>query len=193
MKASAVSIVALFLTVGVSAQHAPDLRFKGHTLGESAEAFFSMATTQGSKVITKGYCKSLLDDSDAMKRNEATRNSPNQKDFLLSDVGGCQQVMAALRGERAQVGARLASELGKGRVSFASGKLMAFQLFTDSPYDDAIADMTKRLGIPGEAYTKGPAAAGMQWKVGGVVVLVFKFPYHDEANVYVGYADQPIS
>jgi hypothetical protein len=30
----------------------------------------------------------------------------------------------------------------------------------------------------------------MQWNVGGVTALVFKLPYHDDANIYVGYEDQ---
>ena len=56
-----------------------------------------------SKVVTKEYCKTLLNDADAMRRYEASRTGINKRDFLLSDVGGCQDVMAALRGERAPV------------------------------------------------------------------------------------------
>ena len=197
MRHAALPIVMFFFAVSVSAQSVPNLRFNGHALGETAETFFSTATAVESKGMTKEYCKSLLNDTTTMKNYEAARTAANEKDFLFSDVGGCQQVMAALRGERVQVGARLASELGKGNVSFAEGKLVSFTLTVDSPYSDVVADMSKRFAVSGHRYTRehgsGPGIAGMRWNVGGVTVLVFQLPNHDEANIYVGYAKQPSS
>jgi hypothetical protein len=146
----------------------------------------------GSKRVTKEYCKTLLHDAEATKRYEASRTGINKRDFLLSDVGGCQDVMAALRGERAPVGARFASELGKGHVVFVVGKLATFTLDTDSPYADVVSEMTKRFRASGDKYTQGKGEAkisGMRWNVGGATVLVFKLPYHDKGSIYVGYSE----
>jgi len=195
VKIIATSVVTLFVAACVFAQSSPDLHFNGHTLGETAETFFFTATTLDSKAKTKDYCKALLDDPIAMKRYEESKSGANKKEFLFSDVGGCQQVMAALRGERAPVGARLASELGKGRVLFVGGKLFSLTLDTERPYANVVADMTKRFGISGHNYTRkvggGPGIEGMRWNVGRVTALVFKLPYHDDASIYVGYEDQP--
>jgi hypothetical protein len=193
VKAIATSVVTLLFAVSLSAQSSPDLQFNGHTLGETAETFFSKATAVDSKTVTRDYCKALLDDPSAMQKYEESKTGANKKDFVLSDVSGCQQVMAVLRGERAQVGARLASELGKGNVLFVAGKLVGFTLFTESPYPNVVADMAKRLGGPGRRYTlahaSGPGVKGTRWKVGGVTAEVFKFPYSDEGNIHVGYLD----
>jgi hypothetical protein len=195
MKTIATSVVTLLFAACVFAQSSPDLRFDGHLLGETAETFFATATTLDSKAKTKDYCKTLLDDPSAMKKYEESKTGSNKRDFLLSDVGGCQQVMAALRGGRASVGARLASELGKGRVLFVGGKLFSFTLDTGLPYANVVADMTKRFGISGQNYTRkvggGPGIEGMRWNVDRVTALVFKLPYHDDASIYVGYEDQP--
>ena len=104
--------------------------------------------------------------------------------------------IAALGGERAPVGARFASELGKGRVLFVAGKLDSFSPFTDSPYPAAVSEMTKRFRVSGKAYTRGEGAtrvSGMRWKVGGSTVLVFKLPNRDGAFIYVGHAENPVT
>jgi len=96
--------------------------------------------------------------------------------------------MAALRGERAPVGARFASELGKGRVLFVDGKLASFTVYSESSYADAVANMKKRLLVPGHKYSSPQIAEGMRWDMRGITAMVFKLMYHDEANIYVGYA-----
>jgi hypothetical protein len=194
VKPIALSILTVLFAVSACSQSSPDLRFNGHVLGETVETFFSTATMFDSKTMTKEYCKALLNNTEAMKSFEDSRIGVNKKAFLLSDVGGCQQVMAALRGERAPVGARFASELGKGRVVFVAGKLVSFMLTTNSPYTDVTADMTKRFGVSGHKYTRthgsGLAIEGMRWDVGGVIADVFKLPYHDEGVIDVHYAEQ---
>jgi hypothetical protein len=87
-------------------------------LGETAKIFFSNATMAESKKPTEEYCAGLLKDFDAMKRYDAAKTNINKKDFLLSDVGGCKDVMTALKGERVRIGARFASELRKGAASY---------------------------------------------------------------------------
>lgn len=196
MKSGGLSFVALLFAALVSAQSVPDLRFNGHTLGETAETFFATATMMESKAVTKDYCKTLLNDADTMKRYEASRTGINKRDFLLSDVGGCKDVMTALRGERAPVGARFASELGKGHVLFVAGKLTSFTLDTDSPYADVVSEMTKRFRASGDKYTQGKGEtkiSGTRWNLDGATVLVFKLPYHDDAAIYVGYSENPTS
>ncbi len=190
MKSLASLFVASFFSAFISAQAVPDLQFKGHMLGETAETFFLTATMSESKRGTKEYCGWLLNDPEAMKRYEASRTGINKKDFLLSDVGGCRDVMAALRGEHAPVGARFASELGKGRVSFAAGKLVGFNLDSESPYADSVASMTKKLGAPGHKYTGSEVVReGTRWDVGGVTALVFKIPYSERVVIDVQYAE----
>ena len=146
-----------------------------------------------SKAITKEYCKALLNDPEAMRRYEAARTAINKKDFFLSDVDGCRGVMAALRGERAPVGARFASELGAGSVLFVAGKVARFTLNTESPYADVVSEMTKRFRVAGQKYAQGKGETkinGIRWNVGSATVLVFKLPYHDDATIYVGYSEQ---
>ena len=86
------------------------------------------------------------------------------------------------------VGARFASELGKGSVSFVGGKLASFTLSSEFSYADTVADMKKRLRVPGHKYTSPQIADGMRWEVEGITAMVFKLKYHDEAHIYVGHA-----
>jgi TonB family protein len=193
-----------FISISLSAQSSPDLRFGGHALGETAETFFTIARMSESKVLAKDYCKSLLDDPKTKEKTEDAKDSMNQKgvfvlnkkDFSLLDVSNCRQVMAALQGQNANVGARLASELGKGSALFASGKLMAFNLFWDSPYADAVADMEKRFGVPGRK--QSVARSGwpmvreeMRWETEGVSASVFENPVSDGTIIFLGYLQPP--
>jgi hypothetical protein len=135
-----------------------------------------------------------LDDPETLRRHDAAGTAANQKALLLSDVSGCQQVMAALRGERAQVGARFASELGKGRVLFVAGKLVNFTLTVESPYADVVADMKRRFGRSGHKYARhqdGMDVEGMRWNVGGMIAQVFKLPHEEVTTIVVGYANGP--
>jgi len=190
MKAVGFLLVVLCRAALMPAQPVPNLRFSGHTLGETAETFFSTASMMESKTATKEYCKKLLDDPEAMRRYEDSRIGTNKKDLLLSDVGGCEYVMAVLRGERAPIGARFASELGKGHVLFVGGKLVSFSLYSESSYADAAADMSKPFPAPCHKYASPQIAEGMRWDAGGIIAMVFKPKYHDETNIYVGYAER---
>jgi hypothetical protein len=194
MKHHFLCFVAFFFSVRSFAQSVPDIRFDGHTLGETAETFFSTATMTDVKTATREYCKTLLNDPEALPRYEETKTATDKKDFLFSDVPGCRAVMAALQGERTQVGARFASELSKGRAQFDAGKLVSLTLFTEFTYPKAVGEMTKRFRSPGSKYVlpsrqaKGGAEA-MRWREGGVTAVVFKLPYEDRANIYVGYGE----
>jgi hypothetical protein len=190
MKSILLLPAALFLTALAPAQSAPDLRFDGHMLGETAKAFFTTATMAESKAPTKESCRGLLNDPQVMKRYEAAQTEMNKKDFLLSDVGGCKSVMTAVDGGRAWVGARFASELGKGHVLFVGGKLVCFVLNAESPYADVVEDMSKRFGASGiEANLGDPKMKALRWDVRGVSALVFKLPSPDVTIINIGYTE----
>jgi protein TonB len=195
--------VFLFASLTLSAQSLPDLTFGGHTLGEPADIFFITARASGSKQPAKDYCKSLLEDS---KTNEKVQEANDvakkggvfvlkNKDFSLLDVGNCRQVMAALRGEQANVGARLASELGKGSALFASGRLSALNLTVDSSYAETVSDMERRFGAKGQKDTVArvgwPALQEVRWERDGVFAAVWKNQFSDGAIVIVGFLEPP--
>lgn len=192
-----------FSTLSLSAQSSPDLRFGGHTLGEPADVFFATARVADSKQMAKDYCKSLLEDS---KTNEKVKGSSdvaknggvfvlNKKDFSVLDVGNCRQVAAALRGEQANVGARLATEIGKGSALFASGRLSAFNLTVDSSYVETVSDMDRRFGAAGQKDTVVrvgcPAIQEERWEKDGVLAAVWKNQISDGAIVVVGFLEPP--
>jgi TonB family protein len=181
----------------------PDLRFGGHTLGEPADVFFSTARVAESKQLARDYCKTLLDDPKVMgkvqEKDDADKNGGaftlNKKDFSVLDVGNCRKMMAALSGEQAIVGARLASELGKGSALFSSGRLSAFDLTVDSSYDDSVADMVRRFGVAGQkdyvARVGWGAVQEMRWERDGVLAAVWKDQVTDGAIVVVGLLEPP--
>jgi len=120
----------------------------------------------------------------------------NKQDFSILDVDNCKQVMAALKGENVNVGARLASELGKGGAFFSSGNLVAFDLFPDSPYSEVVADMERRFGFQGQKRSIQRSAwpsvkEQMEWQAGGVLAAVLKTPSSNGAIVYLGYLRPP--
>jgi TonB family protein len=180
-----------------------DLRFGGHTLGEPSDVFFSIARTSESTQLAKDYCKTLLDDPKVEQKEQEKENvdknggvfTLTKKDFSVLDVGNCRQMMAALRGERASVGARLASELGKGSALFSSGRLSAFNLFADSSYDDTVADMARRFGAAGHkdyvARVGWPPLQEMRWERDGVLAAVWKNQFADGSIVVVGFSEPP--
>ena len=71
IKSIALLLSLLSVAISSSAQSARDLRFNGHTLGETAETFLSTATMLEPKAMTKEYCKALLDDRRTMEKYEA--------------------------------------------------------------------------------------------------------------------------
>jgi hypothetical protein len=157
-----------------------------------------------SNSTTRDYCKSLLDDPRTKEKVEAAKDSTsrtgvfvlNKQDFSLLDVSNCRQAMAALQGDNAHVGARLAAELGKGSAYFASGKLAALNLFLDTPYSEVIADMEKRFGVRGQKHVARHPGwptvnEEMRWEANGVLASVLKNPLSEGAIVFVGYLQPP--
>lgn len=118
-----------------------------------------------------------------------------KKDFSMLDVGNCKQVMAALEGKQAAVGARLASEIGKGSALFASGRLSALNLRVDSPYADVISNMGNRFGSTGQKAKVSrpgwPPLVEIRWARDGVLAAVWKDQFSDGAIVIVGLLESP--
>jgi len=206
MKTVAKRLLILFTILltpfSLSAQSSSlDLRFGGHTLGEPAEVFFATAKRDGQ--LATDYCKSLLADATVkektQQRDDVAKNGGvftlQKKDFGVMDVGNCQQVMAALKGEQAQVGTSLAAELGTGSALFASRRLTALNLSFDSPYAERVADMERRFGIPGQRDTVSrpgwPPVEEMRWERDGVWAAVWKVPFSDSIEALVGFLEQP--
>jgi TonB family protein len=194
----------LVLTFSLLAQSTSlDLTFGGHTLGEPADIFFSTARTSGSKQPTKDYCKSLLDDAATKEKvqqyDDAAKSGGtfvlNKKDFSFLDVKNCKQAMLALKGEQANVGARLAYEIGKGSALFASARLSALYLTMDSSYAAVLSDMEKRFGSPGTTDTVSrpgwPPLQEMRWERDGVLAAVWKNPTSDAVTVFIGFLEPP--
>jgi TonB family protein len=193
----------LLAAIGVSAQSSPDLRFGGHTLGEPADVFFSSAKASESKQNTKDYCKSLLDDAKTKERveehDQAAKNGSTfvlrKKDFSFLDVSNCRQVMAALAGDQASVGARLASELGKGTALFAYGRLSALNLTLDSSYAETLLDVERRFGTAGQKQSVARVGWGVvqetRWEKDGVMAAVWKNQVTDGAVLVVGVLEPP--
>jgi hypothetical protein len=196
-------IVLLFASGILPAQSPPDLRFNGHTLGESAEEFFTTATTMASHANTREYCKSLLEDPKTKEELQAAGEAAisgkpvvvKNKDFSVLDVSNCRQVTAALNGEKATVGARLAAELGKGVAFFAAGRLSGFELLSDSSYPDTIAELERRFGTPGQKNTVArpgwPTHEEMRWEKDGVMADVWKNEISGGSILMVGYLKSP--
>jgi TonB family protein len=156
-----------------------------------------------SKQLAKDYCKKILDDptvqEKAQQKEDVDKNGGvfvlNKKDFSVLDAGNCRKMTAALQGEQASVGARLASELGKGSALFSSGRLSAFDLTVDSSYADTVSDMARRFGTAGQQDTVArvgwPVLQEMRWERNGVLAAVWKDQFSDGAIVIVGFLEPP--
>lgn len=121
---------------------------KGHRIGESAQDFFAVAQMGESRGKALDYCRTYLADPKVVRAYEKAQKDITNLDALQksSDVNGCREVLAALEGKSVNVGARYATEIGKGSVTFENGKLVAMDLMLDAMYNDVLADMTKKLG-----------------------------------------------
>jgi hypothetical protein len=186
-----------------------DLRFSGHTLGEPADVFFLTARTLESKQLTKDYCKSLLDDpkSKSIPDDPKTKGSAQLYDgvtlfrsnpgdrYPYWEVPDCRQAMAALKGDQARVRGNLASEL-KGAALFASGRLSAFNLRVDSSYADAVADMERRFGAPGQKDTVSRVGwptplQEFRWERDGILAAVWNNEFSNGTVVIIGFLESP--
>jgi TonB family protein len=207
MPARVSGVLTLLCALGagtiLSAQSVPDLSFGGHNLGEPADVFFATARTMQSKELTKEYCKSLLNDPNVRKTIQSANDAAaaggpvvvEKKNFAVLDVSGCKQISAALNGEQASVGARLASEIGKGSALFAHGRLNALSLEVEASCDGTVSDMEKRFGFSG---TKGwvarpgwPVLQETRWEKNGILAAVWQEKYLNWCNSVIGILEPP--
>jgi hypothetical protein len=75
--------VLLITAAQLCAQSTPDLKFGGHTLGETATDFFTIAKTAASKSMTLDYCKSLLNSPKTKEKMQADRQSVSKRGFSV--------------------------------------------------------------------------------------------------------------
>ncbi|MGB8783545.1 MAG: hypothetical protein WCD02_10540 [Terriglobales bacterium] len=140
-----VPLVCIVLVCSASSQ-----TFKRHKIGESAQEFFSIATMAEKGLPTTQYCKDYLGDPKVLKAYDIAEHSIGDVKAIIqsSDVKGCKAVEEALDGREVEVGARYASEIGQGNVTFRGSQLVmiVFNLEKGTPLDDVVADINKELG-----------------------------------------------
>lgn len=142
--------------------------FKGHTIGETAQQFFSIATMAEPKTLTTQYCKDYLANPKVLKAYDKAKAHPDDTRALLQskDVNGCRDVQSALDGKDVRVDARYATELGRGWAEFHHSRLVILRLTlrAGTPFEDVVADIGKELG--GAEPTK--TLVTRQAEVGGI-------------------------
>lgn len=144
-----ISVLAA-LCIAISCSTVSSQTFKRHKIGETVQEFFSIATVAEKGVPTTQYCKDYLSDPNVLKAyDKAQRNIGDYKVIIQSvDVEGCRKVEKALDGQEVEVGARYASEIGKGgEVTFRDSKLalMTFEVKAGTPLEDVVTDINKEL------------------------------------------------
>ncbi len=126
--------------------------FKEHRIGETAQAFFSIAKmAEKNGMLSSDYCRSYLDDPKVKRAIEKAKKNGGDapahdlsRDPLLN-VEGCNHIRAALAGEDAEVEARFATEFGTGSVQFIAGHLASVSFVVKAPFSDVVEDMTAKL------------------------------------------------
>jgi hypothetical protein len=100
-------------------------------------------------VLTTRYCKDYLSDPKVLKAyDKVQRNMFDTNARIQSvDVEGCRKVEKALDGREVEVGARYASEIGQGQVTFRDSHLVLiiFNLKAGTPLEDVVTDINKEL------------------------------------------------
>jgi hypothetical protein len=144
------SIPLVALLLAVLCCPARGQTFKGHTIGESAEQFFSIARMSEKSALAKQYCKDYLANPKVLKAYDRAKAHPSDVRALVLaiDVDGCRSIQLALDGKDVRVAARYAAELGAGWAEFHGGRLVAlnFSAKAGSAFDDVVADLGKEFG-----------------------------------------------
>ena len=145
MKLSQLSVYCLSFVVAASGQ-----TFKQHTIGESTQQFFAVATMPENKGLTSEYCRRYLSDPKVVEAYQRFAKHPTDLRAMDKsiDVTGCWDVRDALEGKDVEVGARFISEIGMGSATFHSKRLvlMDFSLPSGTPIEDVVSDISKELG-----------------------------------------------
>ena len=123
--------------------------FKEHRIGESAQAFFSIAKmSEKSGMLSTDYCRLYLNDPKVKKAIEKAKKKGGDDPSALvavMTVEGCHNIQAALAGQDVEVDVRFAAEFGSGSVQFIAGRLASVSFVVKAPFNDVVEDMTAKL------------------------------------------------
>jgi hypothetical protein len=123
--------------------------FKEHRIGESAQAFFSIAKmSEKSGMLSTDYCRLYLNDPKVKKAIEKAKKKGGDDPSALvavMTVEGCHNIQAALAGQDVEVDVRFAAEFGSGSVQFIAGRLASVSFVVKAPFNDVVEDMTTKL------------------------------------------------
>jgi len=123
--------------------------FKEHRIGESAQAFFSIAKmSEKSGMLSTDYCRLYLNDPKVKKAIEKAKKKGGDDPSSLAATmieEGCSNIKAALAGQDVELDVRFAGEFGSGRVWFVAGHLASVKFVVKAPFNDVVEDMTAKL------------------------------------------------
>jgi len=164
-----VSVALMSMLLGFFCSAAFGQVFKGHRIGETAQQFFSIATTSEHNTLTTQYCKDYLSNPKVLKAYDRVKAHFGDARALSQskDVNGCRDVQSALDGKDIRVEARYAAELGSGWADFHNARLVILRLTlkAGTPFEDVVTDISKELG--GAEPTK--SLVTRQVDVGGIL------------------------
>jgi hypothetical protein len=149
---AAVVVTAAFVQAQPQSSEHPQntqLTFKEHRIGESAQAFFSIAKmSEKNGMLSTEYCRLYLNDPRAKKAIEKAKKKGGDDPSALvavMTVEGCHNIQAALAGQDVEVDARFAAEFGSGSAQFIAGRLASISFVVKAPFNDVVEDMTAKL------------------------------------------------
>ena len=123
--------------------------FKKHQIGESVQAFFSIARiAEKNGMLSTDYCRLYLNDPKVKKAIEkAKKKGKDDPSALVAvmTVEGCHNIRAALAGQDVEVDLRFAAEFGSGSAQFVAGRLASVSFVVKAPLNDVVEDMTAKL------------------------------------------------
>jgi hypothetical protein len=123
--------------------------FKEHRIGESAQAFFSIAKVADKNgMLSTDYCRAYLNNSKVKRAiDKAKRKGESDSSSLVATIitEGCNNIQAALAGQDVEVDVRFAAEFGSGQVRFVAGRLASVRFVVKASFNDVVEDMTAKL------------------------------------------------
>jgi S1-C subfamily serine protease len=142
--------------------------FKRHRLGESAEQFFSIATTSNG-TLTVDLCATILRERNPVPATQSE---------------ACGAMTEALLGINAKLLGNFANESGAATVTFVKGRLARMTFRLDEPIEVVVADMSSKLGAGPIATETAPNTGGRMaaWRAKGVFAIAGELKYPGQTS-----------